>query len=167
MLKFSAVQTDAVQNEALATSAPRALLARARSFYALTKPRVVSLIVFTAVIGMFLATPGMVPLQPLVFGTLGIALVAGAAAAMAASISLTVGQLVKGRRSSTRALASSTRPTNPISPSGRTNWGSKISAIVSRSVLTVDPLVCGSMTLPVKPTKFASEKYESLFCSGS
>jgi protoheme IX farnesyltransferase len=43
---------------------------------------VVSLIVFTAVIGMCLATPGMVPLQVLVFGTLGIALVAGAAAAV-------------------------------------------------------------------------------------
>jgi len=42
----------------------------------------VSLIVFTAVIGMFLATPGMVPLHALVFGTLGIALVAGAAAAI-------------------------------------------------------------------------------------
>ena len=82
MLKFSAVQTDAVQNEALATSAPRALLARARSFYALTKPRVVSLIVFTAVIGMLLATPGMVPLTVLVAGTVGIALVAGAAAAV-------------------------------------------------------------------------------------
>jgi len=49
---------------------------------ALTKPRVVSLIVFTAVIGMFLATPGMVPLRALLFGTLGIALVAGAAAAI-------------------------------------------------------------------------------------
>ena len=34
---------------------------RIQQFYALTKPRVVSLIVFTAVIGMFLATPGMVP----------------------------------------------------------------------------------------------------------
>ena len=55
---------------------------RARAFYALTKPRVVSLIVFTAVIGMFLATPGMVPAQLLVAGTLGIALVAGAAAAV-------------------------------------------------------------------------------------
>jgi protoheme IX farnesyltransferase len=55
---------------------------QARSFVALTKPRVVSLIVFTAVIGMFLATPGMVPLQVLVAGTLGIALVAGAAAAV-------------------------------------------------------------------------------------
>jgi protoheme IX farnesyltransferase len=55
---------------------------RARAFYALTKPRVVSLIVFTAVIGMFLATSGMVPAQLLVAGTLGIAFVAGAAAAV-------------------------------------------------------------------------------------
>jgi protoheme IX farnesyltransferase len=55
---------------------------QARAFYSLTKPRVVSLIVFTAVIGMFLATPGMVPAQVLLAGTLGIALVAGAAAAV-------------------------------------------------------------------------------------
>ncbi len=54
---------------------------RAHQFLQLTKPRVVSLIVFTAVIGMMLAVPGVVPLQPLLFGTLGIALVAGAAAA--------------------------------------------------------------------------------------
>jgi protoheme IX farnesyltransferase len=53
-----------------------------RAFYALTKPRVVSLIVFTAVIGMFLATPGMVPARILLAATLGIALVAGAAAAV-------------------------------------------------------------------------------------
>jgi len=53
-----------------------------RDFLALTKPRVVSLIVFTAVIGMFLATPGVVPLQVLLAGTAGIAFVAGAAAAM-------------------------------------------------------------------------------------
>lgn len=55
---------------------------RINQFYRLTKPRVVSLIVFTAVIGMFLAVPGAVPLDILVFGTLGIALVAGAAAAL-------------------------------------------------------------------------------------
>jgi protoheme IX farnesyltransferase len=55
---------------------------RLRSYYALTKPRVVSLIVFTAVIGMFLATPGMVPLGVLVAATLGVAFVAGAAAAV-------------------------------------------------------------------------------------
>jgi heme o synthase len=57
-------------------------LRRARQFLALTKPRVVSLIVFTAVIGMFLAAPGLPPLNAVVFGTLGIALVAGAAAAI-------------------------------------------------------------------------------------
>jgi protoheme IX farnesyltransferase len=58
------------------------LLKRARAFYALTKPRVVSLIVFTAVIGMFLAAPGMVAPRVLLAGTFGIALVAGAAAAV-------------------------------------------------------------------------------------
>jgi heme o synthase len=55
---------------------------RIRAFYALTKPRVVSLIVFTAVIGMFLAAPGMVEPRLLLAGTLGIAMVAGAAAAV-------------------------------------------------------------------------------------
>ncbi len=54
---------------------------RMQQFYRLTKPRVVSLIVFTAIIGMFLSVPGVVPLNTLIFGTLGIALVAGAAAA--------------------------------------------------------------------------------------
>jgi len=55
---------------------------RMQQFYRLTKPRVVSLIVFTAFIGMFLSVPGAVPLNALIFGTLGIALVAGAAAAV-------------------------------------------------------------------------------------
>jgi heme o synthase len=50
-------------------------------FWRLTKPRVVSLIVFTAVIGMLLATPGLPPLGLALFATAGIALVAGAAAA--------------------------------------------------------------------------------------
>ena len=55
---------------------------RLRQFLSLTKPRVVLLIVFTAVIGMFLAAPGLPPIGAVVFGTLGIALVAGAAAAI-------------------------------------------------------------------------------------
>jgi heme o synthase len=57
-------------------------VSRLQQFWQLTKPRVVSLIVFTAAIGMFLATPGMVPADVLVFGVLGIWLVAGAAAAI-------------------------------------------------------------------------------------
>lgn len=48
---------------------------------ALTKPRVTALIVFTAVIGMFLATPGMVPLDILLAATIGIGMSSGAAAA--------------------------------------------------------------------------------------
>ena len=54
---------------------------RCQQFLALCKLRVVSLIVFTAVIGMFLAVPGMPAWQALWAGTLGIALVASAAAA--------------------------------------------------------------------------------------
>ena len=61
---------------------PAGFSQRLRAFASLTKPRVVSLIVFTAVIGMLLATPGAVPLQILLAGTAGIALVAGAAAAI-------------------------------------------------------------------------------------
>ena len=55
---------------------------RFRQFLALTKPRVVSLIVFVAIIGMFLATPGLPPPGVVFAATLGIALVAGAAAAI-------------------------------------------------------------------------------------
>ncbi len=55
---------------------------RLQQFLKLTKPRVVSLIVFTAVIGMFLATPAVVPIDALLFGALGIWLVAGSAAAI-------------------------------------------------------------------------------------
>jgi heme o synthase len=55
---------------------------RLRQFAGLTKPRVVSLIVFCAAIGMFLATPGMVPLGLLLPAVAGIWLVAAAAAAV-------------------------------------------------------------------------------------
>jgi len=71
-----------LSTELLREPVTRTWINRARSFLALTKPRVVSLIVFTAVIGMLLATPGMVPLQILFAATAGIALVAGAAAAV-------------------------------------------------------------------------------------
>jgi len=54
----------------------------ARALLRLGKPRVVSLIVFTAIIGMYLATPGLPPALPLLFGTIGIALVATSAAAL-------------------------------------------------------------------------------------
>ncbi|MBL4744201.1 MAG: protoheme IX farnesyltransferase [Cycloclasticus sp.] len=53
-----------------------------KSYYELCKPKVVMLIIFTAVVGMFLSVPGMVPWQPLIFGTIGIGLAASSAAAI-------------------------------------------------------------------------------------
>ena len=51
-----------------------------RDYIEMTKPRVVLLMLLCALVGMFLAVPGMVPVDILVFGLLGIALVAGSAA---------------------------------------------------------------------------------------
>jgi len=53
-----------------------------RDYYELGKPRVVMLIMFTAIAGMFLAAPGLPPVNALIFGTLGIALAASSAAAI-------------------------------------------------------------------------------------
>lgn len=53
-----------------------------RDYLELCKPRVVSLIIFTALIGMLLSTPGLVPLDTLLIATLGIGLAAASAAAL-------------------------------------------------------------------------------------
>jgi len=71
---------------------------RIRGFLALTKPRVVSLIVFCAVIGMFLATPDFPHAGVVFFATVGIALVAGAAAA----VNCLVEQKIDARMARTR-----------------------------------------------------------------
>jgi protoheme IX farnesyltransferase len=77
---------------------PASLATQARAFFSLTKPRVVSLIVFTAVIGMFLAAPGMVEPRVLLAGTLGIALVAGAAAAVNCLVEQRIDALMRRTR---------------------------------------------------------------------
>ena len=58
------------------------LMARWPDFLELTKPRVVALMLITALIGMCMAVPGFVPWEPLILGNLGIGLCAGAAAAI-------------------------------------------------------------------------------------
>ncbi len=58
------------------------IVARWPDFLELTKPRVVALMLLTALIGMCMAVPGLVPWEPLVYGNLGIGLCAGAAAAI-------------------------------------------------------------------------------------
>jgi protoheme IX farnesyltransferase len=77
-----------------------------RDYYTLTKPRVVQLLVFTAIVGMFLATPGMVPWDTLIFGSLGI----GLAAASGAAVNHVLDQ---------RLDAEMTRTRNRPLPSGR------------------------------------------------
>ena len=69
-----------------------------RDYLGVCKLKVVALIVFTAMVGMFLAVPGMVPLQALVFGMLGI----GMAAASAAAINHVVDQHADARMARTR-----------------------------------------------------------------
>ena len=69
-----------------------------RDYLALCKPKIIALIVFTAVVGMFLAVPGMVPLHALIFGSLGI----GLAAASAAAINHVVDQRIDSIMSRTR-----------------------------------------------------------------
>jgi heme o synthase len=51
-----------------------------RRYFELTKPKVVALIVFTAIVGTLLASPGVPPLDALLWGNLGIALASGCAA---------------------------------------------------------------------------------------
>ena len=74
-----------------------------RQYAALTKPRVTQLAVFCAIIGMFLATPGMVPLSVLIGGALGIWLLASAA--FAVNCLIEQGVDAKMRRTSWRPSA--------------------------------------------------------------
>ena len=69
-----------------------------RDYLELTKPRVVALIVLTAIVGTLLAAPGLPPLDALLFGNLGIALAAGSAAA----INHVVDQRIDARMARTR-----------------------------------------------------------------
>ncbi len=53
-----------------------------KNYYTLCKPNVVAEMLFTAVVGMLLAVPGIPPVEPFIFGTIGIALAASSAAAV-------------------------------------------------------------------------------------
>ncbi|MBK8114526.1 MAG: protoheme IX farnesyltransferase [Candidatus Accumulibacter sp.] len=66
----------------MSSSSHRSAGQRLGAFFALCKPRVNSLIVFTAMIGMFLAAPSFPPFALFIAASVGIALVAGAAAAI-------------------------------------------------------------------------------------
>ena len=96
----------------------------ARAYLDLCKPRVVALIVFTAMVGMALASPGLMPLQPFVFGTIGISLAAAGAAAL---------NHVIDRRIDARMIRTRHRPL----PSGAVNEAGAVSFAVGLSALSM------------------------------
>ena len=69
-------------NTAVMQTTLRSTLRSIHAYLGLCKLKVVALIVFTAVVGMALSVPGMIPLDALIFGTLGIGLAAASAAAI-------------------------------------------------------------------------------------
>ncbi|MCG9731647.1 heme o synthase [Shewanella sp. Isolate13] len=63
------------------SSSPSTPLIQWRAYYEMTKPKVVALMLLTVLVGMCLAVPGAVPVQPLIAGMVGIGMMAGSAAA--------------------------------------------------------------------------------------
>jgi heme o synthase len=97
-----------------------------KQYWSLTKPRVVALIVFTAVIGMFLAVPGLPPLRQSLLGTLGIWLAAASAAA--------INQLLDSRIDAQMA---------------RTSWRPLVSGTLTPRQALVFALVLGAIAMAV------------------
>ena len=101
---------------------PLSLSQRLAAFSHLCKPRVNSLIVFTAMIGMFLATPGFPPLLRFLVASFGIALVSFAAAALNCLVERTID--AKMARTSWRATAR-----GEISPLETITWATTLGAV--------------------------------------
>ncbi len=124
----------------LADSIPETALWR--DYLALCKFKVVVLIVFTAVVGMFLATPGMVPLHVLLLGNIGI----GLGAASGAAFNHIIDQRIDALMARTRA-----RPM----PRGRVSQTQAVVFASSLAVLSVVVLVSAINVLTAALT-FAS-----------
>lgn len=85
-----------------------------RDYLELTKPRVVMLLMLTAIVGMFMSTPGMVPLDVLILGSMGMAFAMAAAAAVNHVVDQRIDSIMartenrpvaKGKISSQKAIA--------------------------------------------------------------
>lgn len=123
------------QEELLKATEPgRSFSTVVREYYELTKPKVVLLIVFTAVVGMFMATPGFVPLSALIFGTLGI----GLAAASAAGFNQILDRRVDAKMARTRA--------RPL-PAGQLTTGQAVVFSIVIGSIAMAVLVIGVNTL--------------------
>ncbi len=112
----------------------RPVLAVWRDYYILTKPRVVQLLVFTAIVGMFLATPGLVPWDVLIFGSLGI----GLSAASGAVVNHVLDQRIDAKMTRTRGRP---MPTGRVSERDAFVFASVLGvAGMTTLVLLVNPL---------------------------
>src|SRR5579875_411399 len=88
------------------------MFALAGQYLETTKPRIVALLVFTALIGMFMAAPGVPPWRALVFGTLGIWLASSSAAALNQLIDQRIDKLMA--RTAHRPLATGALTTRQV-----------------------------------------------------
>jgi protoheme IX farnesyltransferase len=106
-----------------------------RRYLELTKPRVVALITFTAVVGTLLASPGAPPLEALVWGNLGIAL----AAACAATLNHVLDRRIDAQMARTRA--------RPL-PSGQLSERQALvfAAVLGVSAMTILALLVNRLT---------------------
>ena len=123
---------------------------RLREYIALGKPRVVALIAFTAVVGMFLAVPGMVPFDALLWGTLGITL----AASSAASLNHVIDQKADAIMARTRA--------RPL-PRGELNAGQALGFAFALGLLSMWILVAKVNVLTAVLTFFSLIGYAVIY----
>lgn len=100
-----------------------------RDYFELTKPKVVTLIVFTAIVGMFLAVPDWPGASALLFGTLGI----GLAASSAAVINHVLDARIDAQMSRTRARP---LPQGKISAVQALTFAAVL-CVISMSILTI------------------------------
>ena len=116
------------------------LTANWRDYYEMCKPRVVMLMILTSLVGMFLAVPGMVSFDVLIFGNLGIALVAASGAVVNHFIDRKID--IKMKRTHNRPL-----PQGRVDPRGTIIFAITIGVMGMAILLVwVNPL-CAWLTL--------------------
>jgi heme o synthase len=106
-----------------------------RHYLDLTKPKVVSLIVFTAIVGALLAAPGVPPLEPLLFGCVGIAL----ASACAATLNHVLDRHIDARMARTRGRP---LPTGQLS----THQALIFAAVLGASAMVILAVLVNTLT---------------------
>lgn len=116
------------------------LTANWRDYYEMCKPRVVMLMILTSLVGMFLAVPGMVSFDVLIFGNLGIALVAASGAVVNHFIDRKID--IKMKRTHNRPL-----PQGRVDPTGTIIFAIAIGVMGMAILLVWVNALCAWLTL--------------------